>query len=406
MIRRGFLSDYFEGVAAKRLSVVETDSARSNQHEFNGTKPLQHLFGDSDRRGIPTRFVWLGAEQEGISFKDSISWYDARRNHPVRTEYRLYYPENEVTELMEAGDTFFIALHRDGSAMVIITPAGSTVQSQLLWLFGIEEQSELDFTVRDIAGDGDAELDFAVRYILDEMGIEVDEPEADKLDALLEQFGAQFPTTRIFSELARSSLPEVSPVDDADAVLMAWLEREEFLFRRLERHIVAERLRTGFTGGGEADVDGFLSFSLSVQNRRKSRAGQSLEHHLQCLFEARDIRFSRGAETENRHKPDFLFPGSAEYHNPAFPPEKLTMLGSKSTLKDRWRQVLTEAERIPHKHLLTLEPAISRNQTDQMMAAMLQLVLPEKLHATYHDSQRQWLFSMSDFIEIVTDRQR
>jgi hypothetical protein len=33
------------------------------------------------------------------------------------------------------------------------------------------------------------------------------------------------------------------------------------------------------------------------------------------------------------------------------------MLGSKSTLKDRWRQVLDEADRITHKHLLTLSRA-------------------------------------------------
>jgi hypothetical protein len=33
------------------------------------------------------------------------------------------------------------------------------------------------------------------------------------------------------------------------------------------------------------------------------------------------------------------------------------MLGAKTTCKDRWRQVLTEAIKIPHKHLFTLETA-------------------------------------------------
>src|SRR5690606_2121160 len=121
------------------------------------------------------------------------------------------------------------------------------------------------------------------------------------------------------------------------------------------------------------DVDGFLSFSLSVQNRRKSRAGQSLENHLEALFGVSGIRFARGAVTENRNKPDFLFPGAAEYHDPMFPAARLTMLASKSTLKDRWRQVLPEAQRIPDKHLFTLEPGISENQTTQMQAERLQL---------------------------------
>lgn len=406
MIRRGLLSDYFEGVAVKRLSMVETTPTGSNQHEFNSSRALRKLFGDDDRKGIPTRFIWLGEEQEGVTADSSVSWYDARRRHPTRSEYRLFYSSNDVTRLMKAGDTFFLALRSDGSAMAIVTPAESTVQNQLLWLFGLEEQPELEFAMREITADQDAELDFTVRYIFDELGIELEEPETDELDGLIERFGMKFPTTRDFSALARSSLNHVSALDDADAVLMAWLEREELLFRRLERHIVAERLRSGFMAEDEsADVDGFLSFSLSVQNRRKSRAGQSLENHLEAIFGARGIRHSRGAETENRNKPDFLFPGQAEYRDPAFSPALLTMLASKSTLKDRWRQVLPEATRIPDKHLLTLEPAISENQTDQMKAERLQLVLPAKLHETYRDSQRSWLMSLGDFVQLVESRQ-
>ncbi|TPJ86413.1 restriction endonuclease [Mesorhizobium sp. B2-5-12] len=405
-MRRGLLSDYFEGVAVKRLSMVETTPDGSNQHEFNSSRTLRALMGDADRKKIPTRFIWLGDEQEGIAADGMLSWYDARRKHATRTEYHLYYYTNDVTDLMKEGDTLFVALLRDGSAMTIVTPADSTVQNQLLWLFGLEDQPELQFTGREITEDQAATVDFAARYILDELGIDFEEPEAGELDMLIEKFGMKFPGTREFSQLARTSLAGVSALDNPDAVLMAWLEREELLFRRLERHIVAERLRNGFVGDDEvADVDGFLAFSLSVQNRRKSRAGQSLEHHLEALFQARSIRFSRGAETENRNRPDFLFPGHAEYSDLGFSPDLLTMLASKSTLKDRWRQVLPEAARIPSKHLLTLEPAISENQTDQMKAERLQLVLPGKLHETYRDSQRSWLMTLMDFVQLVSSRQ-
>ena len=100
MIQRGLLSDYFDGVAVKRLSMVETTPTGSNQHEFNGSKALRRLFGDDDRKNIPARFIWLGEEQEGITADSSASWYDARRRHPTRTEYRLYYPGNDVTRLI------------------------------------------------------------------------------------------------------------------------------------------------------------------------------------------------------------------------------------------------------------------------------------------------------------------
>jgi hypothetical protein len=290
--------------------------------------------------------------------------------------------------------------------MLIIAPAESTIQNQLVWLFGLDQQPELQLTFHEIRADQSAQLDFAARYVLDELGIEPEEPEVDILDPLVARFGTKFPKTREFSDFARLSLPEVSALDNPDAALFAWMEREELLFRRLERHIVAGRIEAGFAGdGSSADVDGFLSFSLSVQQRRKSRVGHALENHLEALFHAHGVRYARGAETENRNKPDFLFPGQGEYRDKAFAPRRLTMLGAKSTCKDRWRQVLSEAQRIPNKHLLTLEPGISENQTDEMQAKRLQLILPAQLHATYREKQRSWLFSVQDFLNVVKERQ-
>jgi hypothetical protein len=182
---------------------------------------------------------------------------------------------------------------------------------------------------------------------------------------------------------------------------MAWMEREEILFRTLEKHMIGERLSDGFDG----DVDGFISFSFSVQNRRKSRAGLVFENHLETLFQGNGIKYSRTPITENKAKPDFLFPGKAEYHDLNFDVLNLTMLGVKSSCKDRWRQVLVEADRIEKKHLLTLEAGISKNQTDEMEAKSLQLVIPERLHNLYSTEQKEWLINLSEFAELVLERQ-
>ena len=74
------------------------------------------------------------------------------------------------------------------------------------------------------------------------------------------------------------------------------------------------------------------------------------------------------------------------------------MLGAKSTCKDRWRQVLPEAEKILQKHLFTLEPGISEDQTDQMQSFLLQLVVPEPVRESYTPSQQDWLWNLTDFI--------
>lgn len=144
---------------------------------------------------------------------------------------------------------------------------------------------------------------------------------------------------------------------------------------------------------------------MPVQNRRKSRVGLALENHLEIIFRASDIRFQRAATTEGRARPDFLFPGAEQYRDPTFGSLYLTMLGVKSTCKDRWRQVLAEAERIDRKHLLTLETSISTNQTSEMQANNLQLVIPRGLHNTYGDAQKAWLLDLAGFIGTIRQKQ-
>ena len=81
------------------------------------------------------------------------------------------------------------------------------------------------------------------------------------------------------------------------------------------------------------------------------------------------------------------------------------MLGVKSTCKDRWRQVLAEADRVDEKHLLTLEPSISIAQTDEMRDKKLSLVLPTALRTSYTPTQRGWLMNLTDFIGVVKGKQ-
>ena len=74
------------------------------------------------------------------------------------------------------------------------------------------------------------------------------------------------------------------------------------------------------------------------------------------------------------------------------------MLGAKTTLKDRWRQILNEADRIPAKHLLTLQEGVSENQFAEMEAAQVQLVVPEPLIKSYPDSVQPKLKTVQDFL--------
>src|SRR5690606_21119990 len=138
-------------------------------------------------------------------------------------------------------------------------------------------------------------------------GIEVEETAPDYREILLQRYGLSMPKTKEFSDFARSTVKDVSPIEEPDKTLMSWLEREELLFRTLEREIVQQKLKQGFGEDG-LDVDEFVSFSLSVQNRRKSRAGYAFENNLSVIFAANEIMFTHGGKTERNNKPDFIFP--------------------------------------------------------------------------------------------------
>lgn len=402
-MKKGHLSEYFIGVGVKVLSAVDATS-KSNQHEIGTTSAMRRFLGEG-KSSLQVNYIWLGGEQESITDQGWATHYNTREGKPRSAEYRLYYPSNTVTELMSAGDTLFLAMRSDRSLLFIVVPEGSELTSQLLWLFDMDEQPELRFAVQEFEGDHDNTLDFVARFVLDEIGVEFEDPNANTLDAIIGRFGTTFPGTAEFSQLARLTLPEVHAEDDPDAALMAWLDHEEAMFRRLEKKIVAERVLAGFIENGDVDVDSFIKYSLGVQNRRKSRMGLSLENHLKAVFDACEVRFDAQVITEKGKKPDFIFPGKLEYADPAFDTTLLTMLAAKSTCKDRWPQILPEAERLLVKHLVTLELGISEPQTDMMRASSVQLIVPGKLQSSYTEQQRTWLWSMRDFVNEVQRKQ-
>ncbi len=398
----GSLSSLVTGAAAKRLSAVEALPNRSNQHEFNGVQLLKEIFGEARHR-FDARFVYIGRDDEDATFSEGfVTWYDARESHPTRSEYRLYFPSTDASERLCEGDLALVLRRADGSVLVAFAPRDSTAEKQLLWLFGLAAPQD-GVEVTNVS-DNDSNLGFAARTILAQLGIEPEVgPAAEEsyLEILLDRFGGGFPSTAEFSEFARQVTPDVEPVEDPDEALMAWLEREEALFRQLERHLVLQRLRQGF---GD-DVDAFVQFSLSVQNRRKSRVGYALEHHLEAIFRANGLAYSRGQVTERSSRPDFVFPSIQAYRDPAFPEEQLTLLGVKSTCKDRWRQILAEGDRVPIKHLLTLEPGISANQVEEMASRQVVLVVPLSIQNSFSDELRDSLMSVSDLIRGVRSRQ-
>ena len=157
--------------------------------------------------------------------------------------------------------------------------------------------------------------------------------------------------------------------------------------------------------GGFTSMEEFVTLAQSVLQRRKSRAGRSLELHIrQLLLEenlVEGLHFAYQPVTERNKQPDFLFPNQQTYVDRSFPAKRLMMLAAKTTVRERWRQIISEADRIPTKHLLTVQRGVSENQFRQMQDAGVQLVVPEPLKEAYPKSVRPHLMSLESFLADV-----
>lgn len=395
------LSDYFDGFVIKRLSAVEADPLTSNQHEFNGVRALKDLLG-SEKAVFDARFVYLSEEEsEDLATYARLTWYDARNAHPTRSEFRLYFETNPILEEAVEGDLLFIGKTPGGQVFVVVAEANSSAEKQLLWLFRLGQSTQEAFRFTEHSQFQHVGISFVERHFLEHLGIATIAYQGALLDQILKTFGPAFPRTKDFSAFARGLVPDTNPIADPDETLLQWLDQEEIIFRTLERHIVSEKLSEGFNN----DVDDFIGYSLSVQNRRKSRAGHAFENHLQQIFVENHIHFTRGGTTENNSKPDFIFPGMDSYKDDLFSTELLTMLAAKTSCKDRWRQILTEAKRVDQKHLVTLEPGISESQTDEMKANCVQLISPRSLHDSFSSQQQTWLIDVKSFLFALHSKQ-
>ncbi len=231
----------------------------------------------------------------------------------------------------------------------------------------------------------------------------------EKIAVLLQEFVNSFnsfPETRQMAQGARDCFNKAySVVADAliskpDDILLNWVDTEYRLFKCMEEKVYSDTLSKPFNS-----IDAFVQMANEVLNRRKSRAGKSLEHHLADIFTHNELIFEEQAVTEDNKKPDFLFPNADCYHNLQFPADNLIVLGAKTTCKDRWRQVLTEANRVDTKFLFTLQQGISKNQLKEMHDSHLTLVVPQKYISSFPIEYQGEISDLKHFVSFVKYKQ-
>ena len=315
--------------------------------------------------------------QNGLITKSKIKWYGVG----TRSEYRLttfgrnfpYLKSDWVGNLLiliRTGDVDFVAyvLEHDEDIEEIQAALGvEVINSWALYSPGKYEESENDCIQR-------------------------------KFKACINEI-SEFPSTNILSEIARNSI--IQCISDfkqkiVDKQILTLIETEYLLFKEIEKKLYQHKVIKGFE-----TIDSFLELASSIMNRRKSRAGRSLENHLEFIMKNAGIPFDMRPMVDGKEQPDILIPSRDAYEDSSYPSDKLFMVGVKRTCKDRWRQVLKEAKRIPHKHIFTIQPSISLSQLNKMHQSGISLIVPENMHSDYPADSQIELLSLNNFIKTI-----
>jgi type II restriction enzyme len=368
----------------KFITANDAGSTGGHQYGYHISKEAWPMFLDTEaRRGanitIPIKIRW----QDDFETDSTFKYYGVG----TRDEYRI----------TKFGRGFpFLADDNVGDLLVL-----ARYDKDYYEAFVLQTDEDIDdfFSSFNLSYD-------KTNQIID---VSLSEKPEKRLLTLIEDFVSryeEFPDTMIMAKGARACYNEANGlltrniVAKPDETLLGWIDTEYTLFKYMEEKVYSNVYTKQFP-----NFEAFVAMANEVLNRRKSRAGKSLEHHLADIFTRNELLFEEQVVTEEKKKPDFVFPNGECYHNLAFPGELITVLGAKTTCKDRWRQVLNEADRVDDKYLFTLQQGITANQLKEMQDYNLHLVVPHKYINSFPAKYRDGISDLSTFIGMVKQRQ-
>ena len=372
-----------QAVFCKFLAANDTGSTGAHQAGIYISKP-----------SIPILF-----DEPGVKGENKEKWVKVKWHNDFETDTRfIYYGQGTRNEyrITNFGRGFpFLRPEYTGALFVFVKCDDENYQGYVL-------NTEEDINqFLDTFGISPTETNRLIETSL----VRPEEHEKVAIEEFISTLTVDFPSSEEMSAAARRIQDAVFDHQEfirtnPDRKLLDWTDAEYRLFRALEYARYGEMISNGFTS-----VEDFITTANQVLNRRKSRAGKSLEHHLSAIFDGNDLQYQGQAVTEGNKKPDFLFPSQKAYHNPAFPADKLISLAAKTTCKDRWRQVINEADRLrgKDKFLCTLQQGISAAQMDEMQTEQVVLVVPKPYITTYPRDRQDRIWTLEKFVGYVRE---
>jgi type II restriction enzyme len=338
------------------------------------------------------KHIWpLFFKEAGIKGENKDIWVKVRWSNGIETESRfIWYGKGTRSEYRLTNGFTFLEDENVGDILILIKKVEQFFSAYLL---SIEEDIDAFLGAFNLSPN-DA-------YILQKPAEKYESNLSEQFSTWINTLNIDFPESVIVSKKAREFANQIihKAHIDYDNTLLSWIDMEYSLFRYLENDRYKQFISKPFDS-----VENLVMVSNTILNRRKSRAGHSLENHLAYIFDENKIPYSAQAVTEQNKKPDFIFPDIELYRKILFPGNEMTFLAVKTTCKDRWRQILNEADKIEIKYLFTLQQGISKSQLDEMYKYNVRLVVPEKYRKDYPKDFIPKIMNLHSYIEYLKQK--
>ena len=366
----------------KFLSANDTGATGAHQSGILISKTaMEMLFSEEqlDQDGIPKRTVKI-KWQDDFETESCFTYYKSKKELRI-TKFGRGFP---FLNINQTGSLFVFTKQEEEHYSGYFLDTEEEIE-EFLNAFGISP-TETNSLINSENIRAETKEQIAIREFI--KNLEVDFPTSEEMSA----------TARRIQNRAYNHIEYIQT--NPDKKIIDWTNMEYSLFRALEYERYGDIIARGFS-----NVDEFVKVANMVLNRRKSRAGKSLEHHLAAIFDGNRIQYSAQAVTEGNKKPDFIFPSGEAYHNQNFDVKKLVTLAAKTTCKDRWRQVLNEANRMKEspKYLCTLQQGISRAQMDEMQDENVILVVPKPYISSYPRDRQGRIWTLARFVKYIQE---
>jgi len=138
-------------------------------------------------------------------------------------------------------------------------------------------------------------------------------------------------------------------------------------------------------------------FFLGLTQGRRPRAGKAFEHVINGLFTTLEYPYT--SQPIINGQPDFLLPGIDHYQRNAMDCIIFTV---KRSLRERWRQIVTEGTRGHMFFLATIDESIGTRDLADMLGNRIYLVMPERIRAECYSSQAN-VISFENFFQHYLD---